>query len=173
MLRDRGEDARDVHRVDKRYLVNALVLSPGERKVQIFSFGQKLGEKLDFLHDRYGDLRDLDLTIIKRRTGPLAMNVEYDAIYEDKRALTEEEKSLSETRFNLEEETKPASLEDISNAVRGISAKPKGPEGATAEQIEEIVALAKKKNFTLEDLGVYNKEKLTHERAAKLIKELQ
>lgn len=172
-LKDRGVDHRDTFRMDKRYLVNVLVTTPEGPKTLIFSFGQKLGEKLDFLHDRNGDLRECDLTILKRKTGPAKFNVEYDAIFEGKRKLTAEEKAAAETRHNLDEEIKAAKVEDIANAVNGITPDSNTSGFATPEQIEELTKAAAAKNFTLEHLEVTNVKTLPVEKFTKLITALK
>jgi hypothetical protein len=172
-LKERGEDASKTYRMDKRFLVNALVFTDNGVETKIFSFGQKLGEKLDFLHTRHGDLRNFDITIIKRKTGPLNFNVEYDAIFEKERKLTDAEKSAAETRFPLDAEIKPSPLEDIKNAVSLAKgeATPQSPQSnqASAEQIMELVKLAKAGDFKLEDLGVADTSKLSGERAQEII----
>lgn len=165
------QEARDLWKMDKRYLLNALVYEgQGEPVVRIVSFGQGLGGSLDLLHDTYGDVRDYDITIIKRKTGSRKFDVEYAAIYDDerkpenRRQLSDAEKSISENRFDLATEIKPTEPDVIQAAL--IAAKggtlPENPNGfAGPELIKKLSEKANERGFTLADLEVHDTKKLT------------
>src|SRR5690348_2257950 len=67
------EKAQAEYRTDHRFFFNVL----HEGKVKVYSFGPGLSRQLKVLSEKYGDLRDFDVTVIKRKTGKLSMNVEY------------------------------------------------------------------------------------------------
>lgn len=181
-LKSKGADHRDLHKMEKKYLVNALVLGEAP-EVKIFSFGKRLSEKMNFLLEEYGDLRDYDITVIRRKTGPEKFNVEYDAIYSDdpdpkkRRKLTAAEAQVAETRFPIDDEVKAADREVIAAAVQaakgGVSSN--GHSGgalATPEQIEKLTEVAKSHGFKLGDLQVTNPERETADHINELIAKL-
>lgn len=149
-------DVRELHRMDKKFLVNVLVVGE-EPKVRIYSFGQKVADKLDVLQERMknSDLRDWDLTVIKRKTGPEKFNIDYDVITEEQRPLTDAEKSVAEGRFDLKEEVKPADVEVIATAVAGLKIKAQvAGDLATKEQADRLVKAAKAKGYKLSDIDM-------------------
>src|SRR5260221_6639941 len=109
------EGCRKIYKMDFRYYFNVLV----NEQVKIFSFSSSLGRKLKMFFEKYGDLRDYDVTIQKRKTGPLPMNVEYDAFFEGKAALSEKDAILAEEKYDLSEYAVPARLDDLKAVAHG------------------------------------------------------
>lgn len=171
-------DYRDTHRMEKKFLVNVLVLGENP-EVKILNFGQGLGNKLEFLFDEHGDLRDYDITLLKRKTGPDPKNIEYDALYADdpdpkkRRKLSDAEKLVAEGAYDLAEEIKPASLEAIEKAVRGTKGEQVDESAlATVEQKAELKKAMDKRGFTYTDLSIPNEDAVTAIEAANLIAKL-
>lgn len=184
-LKSKGVDHRDTHKMEKKYLVNVLILgaTPEEQEVRIFSFGKRLSEKMNFLLEEYGDLRDYDITLIKRKTGPEKFNVEYDAIYSDdpdpkkRRKLSDLEKSVAETRYDIDEEVKAATREAVAEAVQAAkngasSSNGHSSELATPEMIKRLEEVAQSHGFKLGDLQISNPEKETADHINELITKL-
>lgn len=179
---------KDEYKLDYRYFFN--VLFNGE--VKIYSFGNGVGRKLKTFQEKYGDLRDYDVTIQKRKTGPLVMNVEWDVFYGgEKTPLSVEEAAIAETKYDTSEFIQPAKLEDLRMVAAGEapvrtgegSSAPKEeiPEGferftkknATRADMIMLKALIEAKGFELGHFGIVDGTSLPKETVDKLIKELQ
>ena len=167
MLKNNKEAAQKLYRTDHRFFFNVL----HEGKTKAFSFGSGLSRQLKVLSEKYDDIRDFDVTIIKRKTGKLPMNVEYTAIpVLPKTALNKEEQAASEERYDLSAFTKPASRDDLLFVAQGINpytVKPETredtdedpkaePRKATKADIMVLKALieARNENLFLEDFGI-------------------
>lgn len=168
------EGYKNNFRMDYRYYFN--VFSDG--KVKIFSFSSSVGRKLKMFLEKYGDLRDYDVSIIKRKTGSLPMNVEYDVIYEGKSALSDEDAALAETRYDLSEYVQPAKPEELAALSAGTKPAPRenstdSPAKATKADMIVLKALVESKKFTLGEFGIVESSPPSKDVVEKLIKELQ
>lgn len=94
------------------YLVNAICLDEGENKgkVQVLALKKKLFQQiLELAREHLGDPTDpvegWDITVIRKKTGPLSFNVEYtlDQLACKNRALSPEEKEAIESAKSIEE----------------------------------------------------------------------
>lgn len=169
--RDSGDpNWRELYRMEKRYMINVGL----GQEVKIWTFGNKLGGRIALYAERkeLGDPRDYDLTIIKRRTGPNKLNVEYDVFPGAKTGFTPEYQGLLSQRHDLEVETTPAEPSAIKEAMGNLGANGTPPKGATILQTAELQRLASSKGYTLEQLGV-NVESLTSDQAEKYIQDLK
>lgn len=118
MLKNNKEAAQKMYRTDHRFFFNVL----HEGKVKTYSFGSGLARQFKVLDEKYDDLRDFDVTVIKRKTGTKLWNVEYTAIpVLPKRALSKDEEKVAEERYDLSAFTKPADKEDLLMVAQGIN----------------------------------------------------
>jgi hypothetical protein len=180
---------KKTYKLDYRYFFN--VLLGGE--VKIYSFGNSVGRKLKTFQEKYGDLRDYDVTIQKRKTGPLDMNVDYDVFYGgEKKALSTEDAVVAETKYDTSEFIQPAKIEDLKavaageTPVRAVDA----PSAAKIEEVPEgferftkknatkadmiiLKTLLELKNLQLSDFGFVETSPPAKDVVEKLIKELQ
>lgn len=166
-------------RMDYRYYFNVFV----DGKVKIFSFSSSVGRKLKMFLEKYGDLRDYDVSIIKRKTGPLPMNVEYDVIYEGAGNVTGEDIAealalAKESRYDLTEYIVPSKPEELVAVASGASpvastGTPTTSVKATRADMIMLTSLIKTKGFELSHFGIVDGSALPKEVVDKLIKELQ
>lgn len=171
--KDSGNETwRDMYRMDKKYLVNVLVLG-SEPEVKVLSFGKALGDAFNTIHEKLAEkgdnIRDWDLAIIKKRTGPLQFNVDYSAIQEERRDLTETEQAVAENRFDLEAIIQPTPVATIEAAINGkVTAEETSELGDDYRDVVEKRLRAT--DFVLADFpGVESYETLTKEQAAKIL----
>src|SRR6266853_5830499 len=181
------EAAQKQFRTDHRFFFNVL----HEGKVKIFGFGPGLAQQLKVLdvkyEERYGDLRNYDVTVIKQKTGSKVWNVDYKALPEvPPRELTDEEKVAAETRYDLSFVVTPASREDLLLVVQGTlpAAKerirdsseesPKaGNQKATIADVLMLKALVEAKGFELSHFGLVDGKEIDKPTIDKLIDELK
>ena len=168
---------RAKYRMDYRYFFNVLV----NGQVKIFSFSSAVGRKLKTFLEKYGDLRDFDVTITKRKTGPLPMNVEYDVLYEGKSKLSEEDTVKAENRYDLSEYIIPANVADLKIVATGempdptaqAKEEPKLSTRATKADMILLESLVHAKGFQLSDFGMIKDAPPIKSVVEKLIQELQ
>ena len=168
---------RAKYRMDYRYFFNVLV----NGQVKIFSFSSSVGRKLKTFLEKYGDLRDFDVTITKRKTGPLPMNVEYDVLYEGKSKLSEEDTAKAENRYDLSEYIVPAHVADLKIVATGempgpttqTTEEPRLSTRATKADMILLESLVHAKGFQLSDFGMIRESPPIKSVVDKLIQELQ
>lgn len=164
---------RNDYRMDYRYFFNVFT----DGKVKIWSFSSGVGRKLKVFLEKYGDLRDYDVSVRKRKTGPLPMNVEYDVIYEEKSALSLEDSATAETKYDLSEYIVPANQGDLSTVASGASPLPSqstaAPGKATKADMIMLKALIERKGYELEHFGLIEDSPPSRDIILKLIDELK
>jgi hypothetical protein len=180
-LKINKEKAQADYRTDHRFFFNVL----HEGKVKVFSFGPGLSRQLKVLSEKYGDLRDYDITVIKRKTGKLTMNVEYTAIPElPAKELSEDEQYATENRYDLSQITAPANKEDLLMVARGeVPSKPQEAESgdgpkvgnrkATKADVLMLKALVEAKGFELSHFGIVDGDELDKSIVDQLIEDLK
>jgi hypothetical protein len=158
-------------RMDYRYYFNVFV----DGKVKIFSFSSSVGRKLKMFLEKYGDLRDYDVSIIKRKTGPLPMNVEYDVIYEGPAHPLEGVEDLD--RYDLTEYITPAKPEELKAVAAGETPPPPadsaGPTKATKADMILLKAAIEAKGFNLSEFGFVESSPPPKSVVVKLLEELK
>jgi hypothetical protein len=178
---------KDTYKLDYRYFFN--VLFNGE--VKVYSFGSGVGRKLKTFQEKYGDLRDYDVTIQKRKTGPLVMNIEWDVFYGgEKMPLGAEDALTAETKHDTSEFVKPAKIEELRAVSQGETPVREAPSAAKIEEVPEgferftkksatradmivLKALIEAKNFTLGEFGIVESSPPAKDVVEKLIAELR
>lgn len=169
---------KEDYRMDYRYYFNVFV----DGAVKIYSFPSGVGRKLKMFEGKYGDLRDYDISIQKRKTGMDPKNVEYTPIFEEKSALTIEQSEA--VKYDLTDYIKPALHEDLISISRGETPVPVSQDnGLTPEPVKAgkatkadmimLKALMAEKNFELGDFGLVEASPPSKEVIAKLIDELK
>jgi hypothetical protein len=160
-------------KMDYRYYFNVFV----DGKVKIWSFSSGVGRKLKVFLEKYGDLRDYDVSIRKRKTGPQIMNVEYDVIYETPTALSVEDALLAEDRYDLSEYIQPARQDELTAIASGESPLPAestaAPSKATRADMIMLKTLVERKGFSLSDFGLVETSPPAKDVVTKLIEELK
>jgi hypothetical protein len=162
-----------------------------EHEVKVLSFSNSVGRKLKVFLEKYGDLRDYDVTIQKRKTGPLTMNVDYDVFYGgEKSPLSTEDALTAETKFDTSEFVKPAKIEELRAVAAGETPVREAPSAAKIEEVPEgferftkksatradmimLKTLLELKNLTLGDFGFVETSPPAKDVVEKLIAELQ
>jgi hypothetical protein len=180
---------KNEYRLDYRYFFNVLF----EHQVKIYSFSSGVGRKLQTFQEKYGDLRDYDVTIQKRKTGPLVMNVEWDVFYGgEKTALSAEDTLTAENKYDTSELVQPSKIEDLRQVAQGetpartvdapsavkVEEVPEGFErftkkSATRSDMIVLTALIKAKGFELSHFGIVDGDSLPKDVVEKLIAELK
>jgi hypothetical protein len=172
---------KELYRSDTKYLFNVAVELEGKLQVRIWSVGQRLLKDIDFYTARkgYENVRNYDFELTKARIGPAQMNIEYKVFPSPPNGFGEEYEGLLDQRFDLAEETIPATTEEIKRAIaEQAGLQLVGPNGtgrvgaATVEQLAELNSLAQSKEYTLEALGV-DVSTLTQDQADKYISDLK
>jgi hypothetical protein len=167
------EGYKNNFRMDYRYYFNVFV----DGKVRIWSFSSGVGRKLKVFLEKYGDLRDYDISVRKRKTGPQVMNVEYDVIYEEKSALSVEDSALVETKYDLSPFIQPTPQEVLISISKGESPLPTEPTAAPAVATKAdmivLTSLIKAKGFELSHFGIVDGTALPKTVVAKLIEDLK
>lgn len=171
---------KDEFRMDYRYYFNVYF----EGAVKVWSFTSGVGRQLKVFNERYGDLRDYDVSVRKRKTGPMVQNVEYTIIYEMPAPLTLEQSEAN--RYDRAEFIKPAPREALQSIARGevpartdtVEETPKtethsASTKATKADMIMLKALVAEKNFELSDFGIVEASPPSKQVIDKLIKELQ
>lgn len=170
---------KNTYRIDYRSFLNVL----HDDKVAVFSVTPTIERKLKVFTERYGDLRDYDISVMKRKTGTLKQNVEYDVIFEKQYALNDEQRAIAENRYDREQFVKPASREYLDQVAEGIeptrenTAPVDEPKAKTAKATKAdmimLKTLAEHKGWTLGELGIVEASPPPKDVIVKLIKELE
>jgi hypothetical protein len=165
------DNYKNEYRMDYRYYFNVLV----DHEVKVWSFTSTVGRKLQVFQEKYGDLRNYDISIRKRKTGKLPQNVEYDVIYEKEFALSEKDTVIAEDRYDREPYIKPANSEDLAAVALGVEPSEETNMTnmkASKADITLLKALVEQNNYTLGDFGIVETSPPSKDRVTKLIKEL-
>lgn len=176
---------KDEYRMDYRYYFNVYVAGKdgAEGAIKIYSFPSGVGRKLKVFVEKYGDLRDYDVSIQKRKTGNAPQNIEYNVIFEEKSALTLEQTEAS--KYDLTEYIKPAGFIELEAVARGeaptynkdestsTDSEPVKSNKATRADMIMLKALMAEKNFQLGDFGLVESSPPSKEVVTKLIQELK
>lgn len=132
---DAKKAIQNKYRTDHRFFFNVL----HEGKTKVYSFGSGVAKDLKIFSekysDAYGDLRNYDITVMKRKTGRLPQNVEYTVLpVFPARELTEGEVAASEVRYDLSYMVTPASRDDLVLVAQGeLPERPDKNEGSSEE----------------------------------------
>lgn len=167
-------DYKNEYRLDYKYFMNVL----HEHEVKMWSFSPTVGRKLKVFETKYGDLSNYDISVSKRKTGPLDQNIEYDVIFEKEYALTDEDTAISETKIDRSQFVKPAELEVLKKVALGqdpnedqtgssLSNK------ATKADMITLKALVEANKFHLGDFGIVETSPPPREVVLQLIESLK
>ena len=131
-------DYQNRYRMENVHVFNVLA----DGKVKLFVFKQTVGAKLrEFIHE-YGDLRNYDVVIVKRKNGPMDKNIEWDVLYKGPRELTQDEQDVAEEKFDLLEEIKPAPMEVLVKVAREENMMVQKEEVQNEEFVKELATVA-------------------------------
>lgn len=139
-----------------RQFFNVLVEENGRPAVKVFGFGFGISKDLKSFSQRYGDLRNYDITVRQEKVGRLPMNVDYSVFYEKESPLTPEQIEAAKEVHDLSQFTQPAAIEDLSLVARGIfpTAESKAP--VTQDQMERAHLIGELKKRIPQDLDLKN-----------------
>jgi len=184
---DAKKAVQNQYRTDHRFFFNVL----HEGKTKVFSFGSGIAKDLKIFSDKYsddyGDIRNYDITVMKRKTGKLPQNVEYTTLpVFPARELTEEEATAAEIRYDLSYMVAPASRDDLTLVAQGelpavkektedsSEERPKvGNSKATLADILMLKALVEAKGFELSHFGLVDGEEISKAVVDQLIADLK
>lgn len=169
----RGDEYRQIHRMDHRSVVNLLDLTtPDDPKLKVYSLGPAVEKRLKGTIERgekYADPTTYDISISKRKTGPEKFDVEYDVFYEEHRALTALEEALASNKHDLVPETTPASVEAIGAAMKGE--RPTSSR-ASSEQRAAVDKVLKAQGLSFLDIRVSDPDAMSSAKAEEILRDL-
>lgn len=155
---------------------NVLVDENGKPAVKVFSFGFGVSKDLKSFTEKYGDLRNYDITVRKEQVGRLPMNVDYSVFYEGTSPLTDAQKEAAQTLHDLAQFTKPASFEDLRQVANGVVPDPQAQKVVTTDDMERAHLLGEIRKRIPADLDLKNfgiNEDTTNEKLESLLKSLK
>lgn len=161
----RKEVSPDKAKIDfplrSKQFFNVLVDENSKPAVKVFSFGFSVSKDLKSYTEKYGDLRNYDITIRKEQVGRLPMNVDYSVFFEGVSELSEAQREAAQNLHDLSQFTKPASLVELTKVSRGILPTSDTTEGpVTVDQMERDHLLSEigkriPKDLDLKNFGIY------------------
>ncbi len=184
--KDDPDNYKNEFKLDYRYFLNVLYYDPEGNAVKIWSLTSTVGRKLKVFEEKYGDMRNYDISIRKRKTGEMDQNIEYDVIYEKESALSTENQAIAENRFDRQPFIVPAEYEALKQVAQGIepqynggllkAAEPEQPKSKTNKASKSdmitLKALVEAKGFELGDFGIVEATPPPKDVIQKLIEEL-